>query len=167
MRPVINYSLEPPEIEVLFGDDPVEYEFTGDVIADVNGTGNWIRGLEVLGSGSRFSLDEVLRTLNPERPGSTRGLQSELRVTYDPEADAAYLYLPYASSLDVEREHVSNPGLFKSAYSVEDDEATFGLAPDKSLVAIRFKVPGAERIEDFVRFFKPAKQNGANAPANQ
>ena len=165
MRPVINYSLEPPEVEVLFGDDPVEYEFTGDVIADVNGTGNWIRGLELLGSGSRFSLGEALRTLNPEHLGAIRGPESELRVTYDPEADAAYLYLPYASSLELEREHVSNPGPFKSAYSVEDDEAMVGLAPNKSLVVIRFRVPPAERIEDFVRFFKPAKQNGAGAPA--
>lgn len=165
MRPVINYSPEPPGVEVLFGNDPVEYEFTGDVIADVNGTGNWIRGLELLGSGSRFSLGEVLRTLNPERPGGPRWRQSELRVTYDPEADAAYLYLPYASSLELERERVSNPSLFKSAYSVEDDEATFGLSANKSLVVIRFRVPAAERIEDFVRFFKSQNPNSANAPA--
>jgi hypothetical protein len=153
MKPVINYSLDPPQVEVRFSDAPVEYEFAGDVIADVNTTGNWVRGLELLGSGSRFSLGEVLRTLNPERPGNAPGPQPELRVTYDPEADAAYLYLPYAASLEMEREHVSNPGLFKSAYSVEDDEATFGLAPNKSLVVIRFRVPAAERIEDFMRFF--------------
>lgn len=161
MRPVINYSVHPPEVELLFSDGPVEHEFTGDVIADVNGTGNWIRGLELLGSGSRFSLGEILRTLNPERPGSIRGPQSELRVTYDPEADAAYLYLPYASPLELEREQVSNPGMFKSAHSVEDDEAIFGIAPNKSLVAIRFKVPQTERIENFVRFFRAAEQNGA------
>jgi hypothetical protein len=154
MKPVINYFLDPPEVEIRFSDGPVEYEFPCDVIADVNGTGNWVRGLELLGSGSRFSLEDALRNLNPERPSAVRELQPELRVTYDPEADAAYLYLPYA---EAEREHVSNLGMLKCAYSVEDDEATFGLAPNKSLVVIRFRVPTTERIEDFVRFFKPAK----------
>lgn len=152
MKPVINYFLDPPEIEIRFSDGPVEYEFTGDVLADVNGTGNWVRGLELLGSGSRFSLEDALRSLDPERPGAVRELQPELRVTYDPEADAAYLYLPYA---ELGREHASNPSMLKSAYSVEDDEATFGLAPNKSLVVIRFRVPRTERMEDFVRFFKP------------
>lgn len=167
MKPVINYSLDPPEVELRFSDDPVKYEFTGDVIADVNGTGNWVRGLELLGSGSRVSLEDALRTLNPELPSAVREQRPELRVTYDPEADAAYLYLPYASSPEVERAQASNPGMFKSAYSVEDDAATFGLAPDKSLVVIRFKVPRTERVEDFVRFFRAANQNDAGAPASE
>jgi hypothetical protein len=50
---------DPPMVEVRLSDAAVERECAGDVIADVNWAGNWIRGLELLGSAG-FSLERAL-----------------------------------------------------------------------------------------------------------
>ncbi len=142
-------------VEVRFSDAPVAHEFKGDVIADVNRMGNWIRGLELLGSGIQFSLQQALAPLTPEPSGaSVLQPQSKLTVTYDEEADAGFLYLPYASPSRVEQAHRSNPLLLKSSYSVEDEKATFGLAADKALVSIRFIVPPTEQMDNFMYLFR-------------
>jgi hypothetical protein len=142
-------------VEVRFSDVPIAYEFTGDVIADVNRMGNWIRGLELLGSGIQFSLQQALAPLAPESSGaSVQHPQSKLTVTYDEEADAGFLYLPYASPSSIEQDHQANPLLLKSSYSVEDEKATFGLAADRALVSIRFVVPPTEQMDNFMHLFR-------------
>jgi hypothetical protein len=154
MNTVITSTSEPAMVELRFSDVPVAYEFTGDVIAIVNRSGNWITGLELLGSGLQFSLQKALSALAPEpSAASVRHPQSTLLVTYDEDANAGFLYLPYASPASVEQDHQSNPLLLKSSYSVEDDQATFGLAADKTLVSVRFAVPDSERMENFMQLF--------------
>jgi hypothetical protein len=139
---------DPAAVEVRLSDAPVEYEFTGDVIADVNRLGNWIRGLELLRVG--FSLERALAPFHPKRPAPSVGHpQGRLTVTYDGQADAGFLYLPYASPDVVERE----PLLLKYSRSIEDENATFGLSADKALVLVRFKVPASERLDTFLRLF--------------
>ena len=149
----ITSTLEPPTVEVRLSDAPVEHERTGDVVADVNRAGNWIRGLELLGCAG-FSLERALAPFSPKpRAASVRSPQAELAVTYDGEADAGFLYLPYASPASVERELQSDPLLLKCSRSIEDESATFGLSPDKALVFVRFRVPASETPESFLRFF--------------
>jgi len=149
MKTIIRSTSQPAMVELRFSEAPVMHEFTGDVIADVNKKGNWIRGLELLGSGMRFSLQQVLSSFS-------RGSQpqNDLTATYDEDADAGFLYLPYASPNSVERDHRSDPSLLKSSHSVEDEKALFGLDADKTLVFIRFMIPPTERLEDFIQLFR-------------
>lgn len=145
----VTSTLDPPMVEVRLSDVPVEYERAGDVVADVNRAGNWIRGLELLGSAG-FSLERALAPFNPKsRAASVRSAQAELAVTYDGEADAGFLYLPYASPASVEHD----PMLLEYSHSIEDESAAFGLSADKGLVFVRFRVPASVSLEAFLQFF--------------
>jgi hypothetical protein len=149
MKTSITSTSQPAAVELRFSGASVLHEFTGDVIADVNPMGNWIRGLELLGSAG-FSLERALAPFNPKpTAASVRPPQAELIVTYDGQADAGFLYLPYASPVSVERE----PLLLKHSHSIEDENATFGLAADKGLVFVRFRVPASERLDAFLQLF--------------
>ena len=153
MKISITRTSQPAAVEVRFSEASVVHEFTGDVIADVNRTGNWIRGLELLGSAG-FSLERALASFNPKpTAASVRPPQAELVVTYDGQANAGFLYLPYASPASVERELQSDPLLLKSSHSTEDEEATFGLGADMALVFVRFRVPASERLDAFLQLF--------------
>jgi hypothetical protein len=146
-------SLDPPMVEVRLSDASVEHECTGDVIADMNRAGNWIRGLEVLGTAG-FSLERALASFNPKlRADSVRSAQAELTVTYDPEADAGFLYLPYASPASVEHDSA----LLEYSHSIEDESAAFGLSADDGLVWVRFRVPASEQLEAFLHLFGSAQ----------
>jgi hypothetical protein len=136
-------------VEVRLSDAPVEQEVSGDVIADVNRLGNWIRGLELLGSAG-FSLERALAPFSPRpRAPSFPSPQAELVVTYDGQADAGFLYLPYAAPVKVRQE----PLLLKYSRSIEDENAKFGLSADKALVFVRFRIPAAERLDAFLQLF--------------
>lgn len=145
----ITSTSDPAMVEVRLSDAPVGRECSGDVIADVNRAGNWIRGLEVLGTAG-FSLERALAPFNPQpRATSTRSNQAELVVTYDGEADAGFLYLPYASLASVEHD----PALLEYSHSIEDDSAAFGLSADNGLVWVRFRVPASMSVEVFLQLF--------------
>ena len=151
----ITSNSEAREIEVRFSGDPVIREYLGDVLADVNRMGNWIKGLELLGSGLEFSLERALSSLAPQpSAASVRTPQDKLTVTYDEDANGGYLYLPYTAPASIETDAQSNPLLLKSSYTIEDEKARFGLSTDKTLVSIRFTVPPAEDLEKFVKFFR-------------
>jgi len=154
MRTKITSTFDPAVIEVRLSEAPVEHEYTGNVIADVNRYGNWVRGLELLGSGYQFSLQQALAAF-ASKPSATsmRRAQRELTVTYDKEADAGFLYLPYASVESIEREVQTNPLLLKCSYSIEDEKAVFGLAGDKTLVLVRFVLPPDHRMDAFLYLF--------------
>lgn len=142
------------EIEVCFSRAPVAHEFTGEVLADVNGMGNWIRGLELLGSGLQFSLERALASLAPQRTAvSVQTPQDKLTVTYDEDANAGYLYLPYAYPSSLKEDAKSNPLLLKYSYTVGDDNARFRLAADKTLISISFTIPRTEDPDKFVHLF--------------
>lgn len=145
----ITSTSAPAMVEVRFSDAPVVRECAGDVIADVNRAGNWIRGLELLGSAG-FSLERALAPFSPKpRAASVRSAQAELAVTYDGEADAGFLYLPYASPASVEHD----PMLLECSHSIEDESAAFGLSADKGLVFVRFRVPASVSLEAFLQLF--------------
>jgi hypothetical protein len=154
MKVKITSTPNPAMVELRLSDAPVASEVTGDVIADLNKKGNWVRGLEVLGSANQFSLEKALAALSPVASGAAvRQPQSELIVTYDKSADAGFLYLPYASPESVQRASQDDPLLLKCSYSVEDESAVFGLTDDEGLVFIRFRVPSEERLDSFMELF--------------
>ena len=95
-------------------------------------------------------LERALAPFSPKlRRASVRSPQAELAVTYDGEADAGFLYLPYASPASVER----GPMLLEYSHSIEDDSATLGLSADKGLVFVRFRVPPHEQLDAFLQLF--------------
>jgi hypothetical protein len=147
MKMKITSTSNPAMVELRLSDAPVASEVLGDVIADLNGKGNWVRGLEVLGSGDQPILHKALTPLTGEKS------DAGIRVTYDKEADAGFVYLPYASSEKVQRVIKENPLLTKVSYSVEDNSAVLGLAADQSLVLVRFKVPPTESMDSFMELF--------------
>ena len=65
-----------------------------EAILDVNNAGRWIRGIELLG-GFGFNLETAVKPFNPRRPlsGESGG------VTYDEEANAAFIYFSMKSPL--------------------------------------------------------------------
>lgn len=124
-----------------------------EVILDMNTQGNWIGGIEILGGMLDFPLQEAVRPFNPKMPvvGEKRDSQ-KLRVTYDPEANAAYLYLPYGRRFrglpDSERRKVS-----EYSHSI-NPTATVGLDVSSGLLSVL--VPTADAIgplEDFLYLF--------------
>jgi hypothetical protein len=153
MRTTITSTSNPAVIEVHLAEAQVEHEYSGDVIADVNRAGNWINGLELLGSGLQFSLERAISSLPRESAGVSVKSPQKSVVTYDEDANAGFLYLPYASPTNIEQEQQSNPLLLKSSYSIEDDKAVFALAGDKTLVSIRFALPSDHRLDTFLHLF--------------
>jgi len=63
-----------------------------EVILDVNDAGRWIRGIELLG-GAEFDLARAVGPLNPRK----RLSEESNGVTYDEEANAAFLYFSMRS----------------------------------------------------------------------
>jgi hypothetical protein len=148
MKVQITSTPNPATVELRLSNAPVVREVIGDVIADLNRRGNWIRGLEMLGPGDGSTLRKALGPLTKGASGGEAPQSHvELKVTYDPSADAGFLYLPYESS------EGDDPVLTKCSYSVEDEAAVLGLAADESLVFVRFKVPPSERLDSFMELF--------------
>lgn len=147
MKLKITSTSNPATVELRLSDAPVASEVRGDVIADLNRKGNWVRGLEMLGSGEQTTLQKALSPLVAQQS------KTGVRVTYDKSADAGFLYLPYASPEDVERAAEEDPLVTKTSYSVEDESAVLGLAADESLVLVRFKVPPSESLDSFMELF--------------
>jgi uncharacterized protein YuzE len=65
----------------------------GEVILDLNGSGNWVRGFEIVGGFVPFSVAKAVSPFDPVGPSVGNAEQG--MVTYDPEADAAFVYLAY------------------------------------------------------------------------
>lgn len=124
-----------------------------EVIIDLNSQGNWIRGFEMVGGMFDFSLRKAVEPFRAREPevGDVGGGEI-LTVTYDPEADAAYWYLPYGSRFrvlsSVERDRIT-----RYSYSI-NPTATCQLDADGGLVSVL--VPTADAtgpIETFLYLF--------------
>ena len=151
MKPVVIRETDPASVEVRFSNSEIRHEFTTDVIADVNALGSWIRGLELFESAAPFSLLQALTFLPRQLSAPASESVTEPLFTYDENANAAFLYLPYGSPEDIRRDLRGNRSLLNPSYSIEDVSAILGLDESKSLVLIRFRIPSTERMKDFIR----------------
>ena len=123
------------------------------VILDLNTQGNWIGGIEILGGMLDFSLQQAVRPFNPKMPaiGEKRD-PHKLKVTYDPEANAAYLYLPSGRRFQGLPENERRRAA-EYSHSI-NPTATVALDANGGLLSIL--VPTADavgRLEDFLYFF--------------
>jgi len=105
-----------------------------EVILDVNHAGRWIRGIELLGGGD-FNLERAVKPFHPRRPlsGESGG------VTYDEEADAAFIYL----SMKTPDGRLPETAL-KYSHSITP-EAECAFDSEGGLVWLRFSCRGANQ----------------------
>jgi uncharacterized protein YuzE len=117
-----------------------------EVILDLNTQGNWIGGIEMLGGLLDFSLQGALRPFNPRMPVvGEKPDPRKLTVTYDPEANAAYLYLPQGRRLpDSERRKLA-----EYSHSITPT-ATVSLDESGGLLSIQ--VPTADAVGPLEQF---------------
>jgi uncharacterized protein YuzE len=117
-----------------------------EVILDLNTQGNWIGGIEMLGGLLDFSLQQALRPFNPRMPVvGEKPDPRKLTVTYDPEANAAYLYLPHGRRLpDSERRKLA-----EYSHSITPT-ATVSLDESGGLLSIQ--VPTADAVGPLEQF---------------
>jgi hypothetical protein len=146
-------SENPPVVKLELLRAPVITEVRCDVLADLNREGNWVRGFELLGSSSPFSL---ARALTPFLGKGAQGSTPIIRATYDEQADAGFVYLPELSKERRKRD----PALAKPFNSVEDEAAVLGLDAAGGLVSIRFALPEGQSVDRFVELYA-----GYKAPA--
>jgi hypothetical protein len=147
--PTITAMMHSQIVELRLRDLPVTSEYKAEVLLDINRYGNWVRRLELLGSGIQFSLERSLSFLISNPSAAALAFENstlELSAKYDEDANAAFLYLT-----DVSMTTELDPLLLKSSYTISDDMALFGLGSDLGLVFIRFKIPSSEKMEDFMR----------------
>jgi hypothetical protein len=145
----ITFTIHPQVVELRLRDCPATYEYTAEILLDVNSSGNWVRRIELLGSGIQFSLERALSFLISDPGAAAASIENstlELSAKYDENANAAFLYLT-----DVSKTAKLDPLLLKPSYTVSDDMALFGLGSDMWLVSMRFKIPSSERMENFMK----------------
>jgi|SRR5215470_71895 len=124
----------------------------GEAILDLNGFGNWVRGLEMLGGSVPFSLRKAVEPLGSM--SFKQPLQHEPgTVTYDPEVDAAFIYLRYDAALDslTAQEQI---GLKTVSHSI-NPSVTYGLDLRGGLVCVGIPVADVTgSIEQFLRLLQ-------------
>jgi hypothetical protein len=111
-----------------------------EAILDVNHAGRWIRGIELLGAVD-FNLARAVMPFKPRLPS----LSKSEGVTYDEEANAAFIYFsmksPATDLLDT---------AFKYSHSITP-EAEFAFDSDGGIVSLRFSPKDANSCSaDFV-----------------
>jgi uncharacterized protein YuzE len=126
-------------------DAEVVVERRGEIIIDLNHEGHWIRGFEVIGGMMNFSLKVATKPFLSKKSNG-------FRVTYDPEADAAYFYLDYGGRFqrlgpDAQRSAEQYAHSINPAGSYRFD------AQDGLVSVIIPTADAVKSVEDFLFFF--------------
>ena len=109
----------------------------GEVVLDLNDLGNWVRGFEVIGGFVPFSVERAVSPFCPVRPAFP-SVPMPGTVTYDPEADAAFVYLEYNASFN-SLEPQKRTQLSAVSHSV-NTTATYALDERGGLVWVRIPI---------------------------
>lgn len=118
------------------GVEPV-VEKQGETILDLNRSGNWVRGIEIVGGFVPFSVARAVSPFNPVRPRFPKAPEPGI-VTYDPEADAAFIYLEYDPSF-AQLAPQAQAELKTVSHSV-NPTATYGLDDQGGLVWVKIPI---------------------------
>jgi uncharacterized protein YuzE len=142
--------MESPEmIRIRLRDDleAVRHE-RGEIVLDINDSGNWVRGFEIVGGFVPFSVAKAVSPFKPIPPAPP-SIPLPGTVTYDPEADAAFVYFEYAPNL-VRLTPTELAGLKVVSHSV-NPTAIYGLDGSGGLVWIRIPIADLASAERFLR----------------
>jgi hypothetical protein len=127
-------------LSVVLRDGKAVRRVRSEAILDVNHAGRWIRGIEILGS-TDFNLARAVKPFNPRRPLSSQSGG----VTYDEDANAAFVYLSIKPPSSSSFESAS-----RYSHSITP-EAEFGFDADGGLLWLRFSPRDANTsAADFV-----------------
>ncbi|MFI5059046.1 MAG: hypothetical protein ACHQLQ_12740 [Candidatus Acidiferrales bacterium] len=123
----------------------------GEIILNLNRSGNWVPGLEIVGGFVPFSIEKAVRPFEPVMPEPSARWPGT--VTYDPQADAAFIYLEYDSRFAqlTPQEQVE---LKTVSYSV-NPTATYGLDDQGGLVWVKIPVADlAGSVDQFLQLLR-------------
>jgi uncharacterized protein YuzE len=146
-------ALENPSLVCVHLREDVEpvVQKQGEAIIDLNRSGNWVRGIEIVGGFVPFSVAKAVSPFNPARPAFPKTPIAGT-VTYDPEADAAFIYLEYdpgfaqlAPREQAELETVS--------HSV-NPTATYGLDDQGGLVYVKIPIADLSGPVELLRLLR-------------
>lgn len=115
----------------------------GEAILDVNGQGNWIRGLELISGFIDFPLGKALKPFDPIRPfppGQSRP-PGTVTLDYEEGDELAFLYLLYGDTF-IHLPEGERTRLLKVDQSIMNPNCEFGLDAEGGLVWV--KLPMAD-----------------------
>jgi hypothetical protein len=121
----------------------------GEAVLDLNHSGNWVRGFEMVGGFVPFSIAKAVSPFHPMRPAFPSVLKPGT-VTYDPEADAAFVYLEYDVGLSLVTP--DRRAELSAVWRSVNPMATYGLDNRGGLVWVR--VPIADLSGSVDRFLE-------------
>jgi uncharacterized protein YuzE len=124
-----------------------EQQKQGEIILDINSIGNWVRGFEMVGGFVPFSIAKAVSPFDPSLPTPSR-IPEPGTVTFDPEADAAYFYLQYDSSL-AQLTPNERTDLKLISHSI-NPTAIYGLDSSGGLVWVKIPIADAGPADQFV-----------------
>jgi hypothetical protein len=130
--------------------DAVEQK-QGEVILDINRSGNWVRGFEIVGGFVPFSISKAVSPFNPVRPNA-ENVALAGTATYDPEADAAFFYLEYAP--DFGQLTPQEQAYMKVVSHSVSPTALFGLDDSGGVVWIKIPIADAGPANQFLRLLR-------------
>jgi|SRR5690348_4471734 len=123
----------------------------GETILDINRSGNWVRGFEIVGGFVSFSIAKAVSPFGPLRPGL--GAPPEPgTVTYDSEVDAAFFYLEY-DPIFVQRAPSEQSELKVVSHCI-NPTALYGLDSSGGLVWVKIPIADAGPAERFLQLLR-------------
>ena len=123
----------------------------GETILDLNRSGNWVRGIEIVGGFVPFSVARAVSPFNPVRPVFPNPPEAGT-VTYDPEADAAFIYLEYDPSF-AQLAPQAQAELNTVSHSV-NPTATYGLDDQGGLVWVKIPIADLSGPAELLRLLR-------------
>ena len=123
----------------------------GETILDLNRSGNWVRGIEIVGGFVPFSVAEAMSPFNPVRPAFPKAPKPGT-VTYDAEADAAFIYLEYDPGF-VGLTPQAQAELKTVSHSV-NPTATYGLDDQGGLVWVKIPIADLSGPAELLRLLR-------------
>jgi len=123
----------------------------GETILDLNRSGNWVRGIEIVGGFVPFSVAKAMLPFNPVRPALPNAPEPGA-VTYDPEADAAFIYLEYDPRF-AQLAPQAQAELRAVSHSV-NPTATYGLDEQGGLVWVKIPTADVGPAEHFLQLLR-------------
>lgn len=136
----------------------ITQEHHGEIVLDLNQSGHWVRGFEIVGGFVPFSVEKAVSPFSPVQPSLKTVMPGT--VTYDSVADAAFFYLEYAPWF-VSLDSSEQSALKKVSHSV-NPTAIYGLDKLGGLVIV--KVSLADVTGSMDQFLKLFRTGGAGGP---
>ena len=123
----------------------------GEIIIDINSSGNWVRGFEIVGGFVPFSVAKAVAPFEPVLPAPP-SIPRPGTVTYDREADAAFVYFEYDPNLA--RLTPTEQSRLKLVSHSVNPTAIYGLDGSGGLVWIQVPIADLASAEQFLRLFR-------------